>query len=93
MKTSDAGSQIVIVADGWAGAANPHPHPTPHPTPFPTQTHTQKNLKTLLFPLFDSCSGTNGPTDGRTKRVRNLEQNQKQNTNDWIVRFFLPYPW
>ena len=29
-----------IVADGWAGAANPHPHPTPHPTPFPTQTHT-----------------------------------------------------
>ena len=31
-----------IVADGWAGAANPHPHPRPHPTPFPTQTHTQK---------------------------------------------------
>ena len=29
-----------IVADGWAGAANPHPHPTPYPTPFPKQTHT-----------------------------------------------------
>ena len=29
-----------IVADGWAGAANPHPHPMPHPTSLPTQTHT-----------------------------------------------------
>ena len=44
-----------IVADGWAGAANPHPHPTPHPTPLPTQTHTQKASKTLIFTLFDSC--------------------------------------
>ena len=44
-----------IVADGWAGATNPHPHPTPHPTPLPTQTHTQKASKTLVFPLFDSC--------------------------------------
>ena len=26
-----------IVADGWAGASNPHPHPNPHP-------HTQKNI-------------------------------------------------
>ena len=44
-----------IVADGWAGAANPHPHPMLHPTPLPTQTHTQKASKTLVFPLFDSC--------------------------------------
>ena len=65
-----------IVADGWAGAANPHPHPTP----LPTQTHTQKASKTLIFPLFDSFSRTDRPTDrrtdGRTKplielRVRN----------------------
>ena len=34
-----------IVADGWAGAANPHLHPTP----FPAQT---KSFKTLVFPLF-----------------------------------------
>ena len=46
------------VADGWAGAANPHPHPTLHPTPLPTQTHTQKASKTLIFPLFDSCLWT-----------------------------------
>ena len=55
-----------IVADGWAGAVNPHPHPMPHPTPFPTQTHTRKASKTLVFPLFDSWSRTDGPTDRRT---------------------------
>ena len=55
-----------IVADGWAGAANPHPHPTPLPTPLPTQTHTQKASETLVFPLFDSCSWT----DRRTNRWR-----------------------
>ena len=55
-----------IVADGWAAAATPHPHPMPHPTPFPTQTHTQKASETLVFPLFDSWSWTNGPTDRRT---------------------------
>ena len=62
-----------IVADGWAGAANPHPLPTPHPTRLPAQTHTQKASKTLVFPLFDSCSRmdqqtdgwTDGPTDGQ----------------------------
>ena len=42
------------IADGWAGAANTHPHPTPHPTPFPTETPAQKGSKTLVFPLFDS---------------------------------------
>ena len=55
-----------IVADGRAGAANPHPHPTPHPTPLPTETHTQKASETLIFPLFDSCSRINGPMDGQT---------------------------
>ena len=56
-----------IVADGWAGAANPHSHPTPYPAPFLTQTHTQKASKTLVFPLFDSCSWTNGQTDWPTE--------------------------
>ena len=45
-----------IVADGWEGAANPHPHPMRHPTPFPTQTQTRKASKTLVYPLFDPCS-------------------------------------
>jgi len=65
-----------IVADGWAGASNPHPHPNPSPT----LKHTQKVSKTLVFPLFNSMTmtdkRTNGRTDGRTKplielRVRN----------------------
>ena len=34
-----------IVADGWAGAANPHPHPTP----FPTQKHSQKASNRTFF--------------------------------------------
>ena len=60
-----------IVADGWAGASNPHPHPNPHPTLKPTQ----KVSKTLVFPLFDSIT-MDGRTNGRTKplvelRVRN----------------------
>ena len=62
-----------IVADGWAGAANSHPHPMPHPTPLPTplpkQSHTQKASKMLVFPLFDSCTPTDrrtNATDGRT---------------------------
>ena len=58
-----------IVADGWAGAANPHPHPTPLPTPLPTQTHTQKASKMLVFPLFDSWSQTDGPTDRRMDKA------------------------
>ena len=53
-----------VVADGWAGATNPHPHPTPHPTPLPTQTHTQKASKTLIFPFSTSAHGqTDGLTD------------------------------
>ena len=58
-KTSDAGHNIV--ADGWAGASNPHQHPNPPPT----LKHTQKESKTLVFPLFNSIS--DWPTDGWTK--------------------------
>ena len=49
-----------IVADGWAGASNPHPNPNPHPT----YTNINKiYLKRLFFPLFNLM--TPGPTDGR----------------------------
>ena len=51
-----------IVADGWAGASNPHPHPNPPPT----LKHTQKVSKTLVFPLFNSMT-PDRRTDGRTK--------------------------
>ena len=64
-----------IVADGWAGAANSHPHPMLHPTPLPTQTHTLKASKTLVFPLFDSLTRTDRridrPTDRWTDRRTN----------------------
>ena len=47
-----------IVADGWAGASNPHPNPNPPPT----LKHTQKLSKTLVFPLFNSMTMTDGWT-------------------------------
>ena len=55
-----------IVADEWAVASNPHPPPNPPAT-----------LKhTLVFPLFNSITMTNGqmdgPTDGRTKPLIEL---------------------
>ena len=63
-----------IVAEGWAGASNPHLHPMP-----PTNTH-KKHLKRLFF-HFSTCAlltdgRTNRQTNGRTKpiielRVRN----------------------
>ena len=52
--------------------------PTPIHTQGPfqlvaTQTNTRKASKTLVFPLFDLCSRTNGPTDrwtdGRTDKA------------------------
>ena len=52
-------------ADRWAEAANPNPHPMPHPTPFPTQSLTQIASITLVFPLFDSWSRTDRPTDDK----------------------------
>ena len=54
-----------IVADGWAGASNPHPHPNPHPT----LKHMQKVSKTVIFLLFDSITTdqrTDGWTDGQS---------------------------
>ena len=51
-----------IVADGWAGAANPYPHPTPHPTPFSIQSHTFNHKKLLKR----SCLQTDGQTDRKT---------------------------
>ena len=51
-----------IVADGWAGASNSHPHP--HAL-LPKHTHSQKASKTLV-PLFDLFPRINGQTDGRT---------------------------
>ena len=53
-----------IVADGWAGASNPHPHPKPHSI----HKHTQKVSKTLDFPLFNSITMKDGPPDVPTDR-------------------------
>ena len=50
-----------IVADGWAGASNPHPHPNP---PL-TLKHTQKVFKNAHLPTFPLVL-TDGWTDGRT---------------------------
>ena len=47
-----------IVADGWAGASNPHPHPNP-PT---ILKHTQKVSKTFVFLFFNSITMTSMPT-------------------------------
>ena len=68
-----------IVADGWAGAFNPHPRPNPTPS----LKHTQKISKTLVFRLFKSMT-SNGPTEVRTKplrelRVRNLKGDLSHN--------------
>ena len=54
-----------IVADGWAGASNPHPYPIP----LPTLTHT-KSIKNARFPTFqlDDPGRTDGRTDGPTDR-------------------------
>ena len=53
-----------IVADGWAGASNHHPHPNP----LPTLKHTQKVSKTLVFALFNWITMTDQRTDGRTDK-------------------------
>ena len=63
-----------IVADGWAETANTPPNtisntdtytPNTPNTLSNTDTYT-KSFKTLIFPLFDSCSRTNGLMDGWT---------------------------
>ena len=54
-----------IVADGWAGASNPHTHPNPPPT----LKHTQKVSKMLVSPLFNSMTASNGRMDKASYRV------------------------
>ena len=60
-----------IVADGWAGASNPHPLPMPH-------THTQKKHLKRSFSHFSTRvhgptdRRTDGRTDGRTKPLIEL---------------------
>ena len=56
-----------IVADGWAGASNPHPHPDPPPT----LKHTQKVSKMLVSPLFNSVTMMDQRTDGLTDQLTN----------------------
>ena len=69
-----------IVADGWAGASNPHPHPNPIHTLTHTPSthkHTQKVSKTSVFPLFDSITMMDGPTDQRTDGRTNGRTDQR----------------
>ena len=51
-----------IIAYGWAGASNPHPHSNPHLTPLHTVLH-KKYLKRSYFSLFDLII-TEGRKDG-----------------------------
>ena len=48
-----------IVANGWAGVSNSHPHPNPPAT----LKHTQKVSKTLVLPLFNLITKTSGWTN------------------------------
>ena len=50
-------TQVHNVADGKAGASNPHPHPTT-----PTHSYAHGASKTLVFPLFNSFPRINGRT-------------------------------
>ena len=52
-----------IVADGWAGASNPHPHPNPPPT-----KNIHEKYLNARFPTFqlDDPGRTDGRTVGRT---------------------------
>ena len=51
-----------IVADGWAGASNPHPHPMP-----PHQhTYPKKHLKCSFFHFSTRALRTDRQADGRT---------------------------
>ena len=82
----------------WTGGqGRPTPIHTPRPIQPPSQhRHIQKASKTLVFPLFDSCLRTNGPTDRRTDgrtesplklRVRNLKQENRCNL--FLIMFSL----
>ena len=63
----------VTISLRTGGQGHLTPIHTPNPTPY---TNIEKVSKTLIFPLFDSITSTDQPTDGRTKplielRVRN----------------------
>ena len=61
-----------IVADGWAGACNPHPHPRPPHSHSNTQIITTAASKMRVFALFNSIitdGRTNGRTNGRTDKA------------------------
>ena len=52
-----------IVADGWAGASNPHP------TQLPPQHSTKYSIQNAHFPTFRlvvTDGRTDGPTDGQS---------------------------
>ena len=72
MKIKIAKNQVTrghnIVADGWAGAYNPHPHPRPPHTHSDTQTITTAGSKRRIYALFNSIT-TDGPTDRRTDKA------------------------
>ena len=59
-KTSDAGHNLV--ADGWTGAFNPHPHPNSQPN---RQTNAKyiTNARFSTFRLMVTDQWTNEPTD------------------------------
>ena len=74
-----------IVANGWAGASNPHPYTMP-------PTHTQEPSKTFIFTLFYSCPRTerrtNGPTDKVSHRVACPQLKIKINSNNaWTYQY------
>ena len=60
-KTSDTGSQYRCGRVG-RGIQPPSTPQVPH-------SHTQNASKTLIFELFDSCSQTDGRTDGPTDKA------------------------
>ena len=76
-----------IVADEWAGAADPHLHPTPHPTPLSTHAHAQasKNARFRAFCLKLTDGLTDRQPDGRMYRrvaCPQLKKRKKQVPQD-----------
>ena len=65
-----------VVADWWAGAANPHPHPTPPQPPFQHRHVHKKLLKHLFLTL------ARGPTDRRINRL--TDQWTDKQSLSWI---------
>ena len=57
-----------IIADGWAGASNPHPHPRPPHTHSHTHTIAPAASKMRVFAFSTRSSRTDRRTDGPTDR-------------------------